>query len=55
VFADGNGVIAGATPMTNEAHPELCVIAPDMTILSCDSGHGTIESGLDVIREHAGN
>lgn len=54
IFADGDGVIKGATPMTQEQHPEMCGISPELEILECDSGHGGYEGILDTIREHAG-
>ena len=54
VFADGDYVIADATPMTQEVHPEMCAIAPDMTIISCYSGHGGYEDALNDIKSHAG-
>ncbi len=54
VFADGEGILVGATPMTGYSHPEVCALGPDMTILGCWAGHGTIDSAFDAIREHAG-
>jgi hypothetical protein len=40
--------------MTQEQHPEMCGISPELEILECDSGHGGYEGILDTIREHAG-
>ena len=55
VFADpGAATITAATPLTADVHPELCVIGPDMVLLECYSGHGKIDSGLDLVRDHAG-
>ena len=54
VFADGDTLIADATPMTALSIPELCAIAPDMTIISCSQGHGAYEFILDDIKSHAG-
>ena len=54
VMADGEGLISGATPMTQERHPELCALAPDMTIISCYHGHNGYNDALDDIKEHAG-
>jgi hypothetical protein len=54
VFADGDTLIADATPMTAQQIPEYCGIAPDMTIISCDSGHGGYQDILDDIKSHAG-
>lgn len=54
VFADGERIIAGATPMTQKVHPELCAFAPDMTIIKCYSGHGSYERALNQIMDHAG-
>lgn len=54
VFADGSRLIVDATPMTQLVHPEMCALTPDMTIISCSSGHGSYKDMLDDIREHAG-
>lgn len=54
VFADGESLIAGATPMTQEVNPEICAIAPDMTIIKCFTGHGSHEQALIQIMDHAG-
>jgi hypothetical protein len=40
--------------MTQDAYPEICVIAPDMSIGNCYSGHEKIEIALDDVRAHAG-
>lgn len=39
--------------MTLQAHPELCALAPDLTILMCTSGRGAYEDALDTIEAHA--
>jgi hypothetical protein len=54
VLADGRQGLAGITPMTQQTHPEMCALAPDMTILGCYSGHGGYSNALDDIRDHAG-
>ena len=54
MFADGEGLIADATPLTETAHPEMCAITPEMEIISCYDGHGGHEAALDDIRAHAG-
>ncbi len=54
VMADGNGGIAGATPMTQFTHPEMCGLTPELEIISCYSGHGGYENALSDIRDHAG-
>ena len=54
VMADGRFGLANVTPMTQQTHPEMCALAPDLTILSCYSGHGGYENALDDIRAHAG-
>ena len=54
VFADGTEKMANATPMTTNTHPEVCGLAPDMTIISCHASHGGYERALDDIKEHAG-
>ena len=40
--------------MTLVSRPELCALAPDLTILDCYTGHGTHEQALEDIRIHAG-
>ena len=54
VMADGDRLIAGATPMTQDRHPEMCGIAPDMTIITCFYGHGGYDQALEAIKAHAG-
>lgn len=54
VFADGSRTIANNTPMTQNTHPEMCALAPDMTIISCYSGHGAHNQAFAAIRTHAG-
>ena len=54
VFADGTGKIKGATPMTQNTHPEMCALTPEMEIISCYSGHGGYQGALDDIKAHAG-
>ena len=54
VFADGDESIASATPISPQSHPQVCAIAPDMTIISCYAGHGEYVEALDDIEQHAG-
>lgn len=54
VLADGGGQLAAATPITGKYRPELCVLAPDMTILECATGHNKVPGLLDSIKAHAG-
>ena len=55
VLADGSETFKALTPMTQEVHPEMCALTPDMKILSCYSGHGSgVEAALQDIRDHAG-
>ncbi len=54
VLADSAGAFANATPMTQNAHPEVCAIAPDMTIISCGAGHKSFTSRLNDIKAYAG-
>lgn len=54
VFADGDRLLHEVTPMNGETHPEICAIGPDMTILDCWSGHGSVDTALTLIRETAG-
>jgi hypothetical protein len=53
IFADANNVIVDATPMTQESYPEVCVIAPDMSLVQCYAGHGFVEAALDDVKAHA--
>ena len=54
VFADGTFQIAGVTPMTQNTHPEMCALSPDLEVISCYSGHGGYFNALDDIKSHAG-
>ena len=54
IFADGTGLLAGATPLTQEYHPEMCAMTPELEFISCYQGHGGYERALDDIKEHAG-
>jgi len=54
VFADGDKQISEHTPMTQERHPEMCALAPDMTIITCFAGHESYGDALQAIRDHAG-
>jgi len=54
VFADGEESIANATPLAAQAHPAVCALAPDMTIMSCYTGHGAYADAFDDIKAHAG-
>jgi hypothetical protein len=40
--------------MTQEVHPEMCALSPDLEIISCYYGHGGYEDALQDIRDHAG-
>ena len=53
VLADGVGAFANATPMTQSTHPEVCAVAPDMTLISCGSGHKSYLQRLQDIKSHA--
>ena len=54
VMADQLHRAMDVTPMDLIAHPEMCALAPDMTILGCYTGHGTYEQAFEDIRRHAG-
>jgi hypothetical protein len=54
VFADGNSTIAGATPMSQKTHPEMCALTPELKILNCYSGHKAYLTALNDIKSHAG-
>jgi len=54
VLADAAGAFAAATPMTQQSHPEVCAIGPDMRIISCGSGHNSFQSRLNDIKAYAG-
>lgn len=54
ILADGEDLLPDRTPMNGRTHPEMCALAPDMTIISCYSGHGGYESAMDDIKAHAG-
>ena len=54
VMSDGLKRTVDVTPMTLDNHPEMCALAPDMTILGCHTGHGSYEGAMDDIRAHAG-
>ena len=54
ILADGEGLLPDRTPMSGRVHPEICAIAPDMSIISCDSGHGGFQVAMDDIEDHAG-
>ncbi|MAA80306.1 MAG: hypothetical protein CL916_13715 [Deltaproteobacteria bacterium] len=54
VLADGSGLLAGSTPMTQEHHPEMCALTPEFEIISCYKGHGGYEQALADIKAHAG-
>ena len=54
VLADAQSTFASLTPMTQQVHPEMCALTPDLKIISCYSGHGGYEGALQDIRNHAG-
>ena len=51
---DGTAQIAAATPLTGVYRPELCALAPDMTILQCETGANKSDALLNMIKAHAG-
>lgn len=51
---DPISAIANATPLLENTRPELCAIAPDMTILQCVTGHNQVVPLINVIKQHAG-
>ena len=40
--------------MTQEYHPEMCALAPELEVISCYRGHGGYEQALEDIKSHAG-
>jgi hypothetical protein len=54
VMADGSKTIAGNTPMTEEFHPEMCALTPDMEIIACSYGHKAYKQMFLAITNHAG-
>ena len=50
VLAGGDGAIVDATPLTQDAHPEVCAVTPELEIIECFVGHGGSDDALDVIR-----
>ncbi len=54
ILAGGDGTVADATPMSQIAHPEICVLTPEFEIVECFEGHGGTDEAFDVIRSHAG-
>ena len=53
VLADGTRTLATITPMTQNTHPELCSLTPELTIIACYYGHGSIHDAHEDIRLHA--
>ena len=53
VLADGTYTLATITPMTQNTHPELCSLTPELAIINCYFGHGSIDDALEDIRTHA--
>lgn len=53
VLAGGDGAIVDATPLTQDAHPEVCAMTPELEVIDCFVGHGGSDDALDVIRSHA--
>ena len=53
VLAGGDGAIVDATPLTQNAHPEVCALTPELEVIDCFVGHGGSDDALDVIRSHA--
>ena len=54
ILADNTEKIAGATPLTQMTHPEMCALSPELEIISCYSGHGSHQNCFNDIRAHAG-
>jgi len=54
VLADRAEKIAGATPLTQMTHPEMCALTPELEIIGCYSGHGSYQDCFNDIRSHAG-
>ncbi len=54
VLADGERRSVSATPLTLDSYPEMCALAPDLTILGCYTGHGKHEDAFVDIEAHAG-
>ena len=54
ILAGGDGTIVAATPMDQIAHPEICVLTPELEIVECFTGHSGTDEAFDVIRSHAG-
>ena len=54
VLADNNYAFGTNTPMTNNVHPEMCAVSPQMRIIGCYSGHGSHFDAMDAVRTHAG-
>ena len=54
VLADPTDGVATGSPWNGATLPGHCAIAPDMTILTCWTGHGEDTQGYDAIKAHAG-
>ncbi|MAA80645.1 MAG: hypothetical protein CL916_15420, partial [Deltaproteobacteria bacterium] len=54
VFVDGEDMVVGATPLTNNSRPEMCVLSPDLEIVGCYTGYDGHENALNEIKTHAG-
>ena len=54
VFADGNDTVVDATPLTNNARPEMCALSPDLEIIKCYTGYDGYANALADIKIHAG-
>ena len=54
VLADPTDAAAAASPWNGTTLPGKCVVAPDMTILTCWTGHGEDTIAYDAIKNHAG-
>ena len=54
VFADGNDLVVNATPLTNNARPEMCALSPELEIIGCFTGYDGHENALNAIKTHAG-
>ncbi len=52
--SDTDREVLDATPFNGEVAAGKCVLAPDLQILDCETGHGSEQWAWDAILEHAG-
>ncbi|MCP4872459.1 MAG: hypothetical protein GY898_27515 [Proteobacteria bacterium] len=55
VGADTDREVLDATPFNGEVAAGKCVLADDLEILDCRTGHGSEQWAWDAILEHAGD